>query len=291
MSSVFLSHNSKDKPWVRMLSEKLTVDGVVVWLDEAEINIGDSLIEKISVGIQDMKFVAAVISKNSLSSSWVQKEISIAMSREVSGRKVTVLPLLIEKCELPASLSDKLYADFTDPDNFESEYLKLLKAIEIHKEPKSLNTKSIVRNPTLHEYQTVISSEGKTDNELDIRIIGVVKERTRQDRQYSGLQDYYLQLSEKPPQGWENFFKRSRHFPRHSMWREAWIEGDCVVVKCAIDELGCYHVNDLKQDISTANKNYVEAKSTAERKRKLEIEREKAERLKRDQLLENLDFS
>ena len=74
MSSVFLSHNSKDKPWVRGLAERLMADDVVVWLDEAEINIGDSLIDKIAEGIKEMKFVAAIISKNSVESSWVQKE-------------------------------------------------------------------------------------------------------------------------------------------------------------------------------------------------------------------------
>jgi len=54
MSSVFLSHNSKDKKWVRKLAERLTSDDVVVWIDEAELNIGDSLIEKISVGIWNL---------------------------------------------------------------------------------------------------------------------------------------------------------------------------------------------------------------------------------------------
>jgi len=40
VSSVFLSHNSKDKPWVGALAAWLIADDVVVWLDEAEINIG-----------------------------------------------------------------------------------------------------------------------------------------------------------------------------------------------------------------------------------------------------------
>jgi|SRR3990172_337380 hypothetical protein len=93
MSSVFLSHNSKDKHWVRELAQRLISDGVVVWLDEAELNIGDSLIEKIASGIKEMKFVAAVLSKNSIGSTWVQKEISLAMSKEIMGRKVTVQAL------------------------------------------------------------------------------------------------------------------------------------------------------------------------------------------------------
>jgi hypothetical protein len=138
MSSVFLSHNSKDKPWVRTLAERLIADEVIVWLDEAEINIGDSLIEKISAGIQDMKFVAAIISKNSVESSWVQKEISLAMSKEIAGREVTVLPLVIDNCELPISLSDKLYADFTNPNDFETSYSKLLRALGVKEAPKAI---------------------------------------------------------------------------------------------------------------------------------------------------------
>ena len=55
------------------------------------------------------------------------------VNKEIKGRKVTVLPLLIEKCPLPVSLEDKLYADFTDPDDFEFEYSKLLRAIGIEK--------------------------------------------------------------------------------------------------------------------------------------------------------------
>ena len=39
--SIFLSHNSKDKPFVRKLAERLKRHGVSVWLDEAELNIGD----------------------------------------------------------------------------------------------------------------------------------------------------------------------------------------------------------------------------------------------------------
>jgi len=129
MSSVFLSHNSKDKSWVRKLATRLTADGIVAWLDEAELNIGDSLIDKISAAIDEMKYVAAVISRNSIASAWVQKELSLAMSKEIRGRRVTVLPLLIERCSLPATLRDKLYADFTSPETYDSEYNKLLRVL------------------------------------------------------------------------------------------------------------------------------------------------------------------
>ncbi len=285
MSSVFLSHNSKDKPWVKKLAERLTSDGVVVWLDEAELNIGDSLIEKISDGIQEMEYVAAVISKNSVESTWVQKEISLAMSKEISGRTVTVLPLLIEKCRRPAALTDKFYADFTNPENFETEYLKLLRALGINSAQKVENTPQ-----TSTRQSKGISDKSESNQILDIRIVGVVKDRTRQDPQYAGLQDYYFQLSEDPPVGWSDFFREVRETPRHTMWRDAWVEGDCVVVKCALDELAKYHVRDLKRDVATANKWYMQAKAAAERRRQIESERQKKIRRERDNVLDQLDF-
>lgn len=287
MSSVFLSHNSKDKPWVRGLAERLVADNVVVWLDEAEINIGDSLIEKIAQGIMDMKFVAAVISKNSVESSWVQKEISIAMSKEVGGRQVTLLPLVIDKCELPASLSDKLYADFTNPDDFETPYLKLLQAIGIKQSEKSIQN----QNNSSARVKSIPIDSYETSKEREIKIIGILKNRTRQDGEFSGLQDYYFQLSKRPSNDWVHFFDESRRFPRHSMWRRAWIEGDCVVIKCATDELQRYHLMDIKKDVKIANDNLAIAIDQHNAEKKYQAERIEAERIKRDSLLDDLDFN
>jgi len=287
MSSVFLSHNSKDKPWVRALAERLMADDVVVWLDEAEINIGDSLIEKIAEGIKEMKFVAAIISNNSVESSWVQKELSIAMSKEVAGRRVTVLPLVIDNCELPASLSDKLYADFTNPADFDASYAKLLRAIGVNRPVASTQVQR--RSAPKTESTPIVANE--LPKEPKLKIIGILKDRTRQDREYSGLQDYYFQLSRRPSSDWVHFFDESRRFPRHSMWRRAWVEGDCVVVKCATDELQRYHLKDLKQDVANANENLAQAIVQHNAREKFEAERKEAERIKRDNALDDLDFS
>lgn len=43
MSSIFLSHNHNDKPFVRRLAHDLQAVGVRVWLDESEIMVGDYL--------------------------------------------------------------------------------------------------------------------------------------------------------------------------------------------------------------------------------------------------------
>lgn len=117
-TSVFLSHNHADKPFVRRLAADLDSQGVRYWLDEAEIKVGESLIEKIRAGIDMVDFVAVVLSPDSVSSAWVQREVDVAMNQEILGRRVKVLPLMYRKCDPPGFLLGKRYADFTDDNHY-----------------------------------------------------------------------------------------------------------------------------------------------------------------------------
>ena len=119
MGSIFLSHNSKDKAFVRRLADDLRKNGHYAWVDEAEIKVGDSLIEKIEEGIENTQYLGVVISSNSIESKWVTREVEIALNQEINEKKVKVLPILIEKVKIPAFLLDKKYADFTSEDNYE----------------------------------------------------------------------------------------------------------------------------------------------------------------------------
>jgi hypothetical protein len=96
----FLSHAHEDKPFVRNLAAHLRAAGHSVWIDEAEINVGDSLIEKISAGLDQVDFVCAVLSKSSIESRWVQRELEIATIREMDEGRVVVLPLLLDDVPL-----------------------------------------------------------------------------------------------------------------------------------------------------------------------------------------------
>lgn len=42
MKSAFISHNSKDKPFVRQLAGHLSKYGISCWIDESEIKFGES---------------------------------------------------------------------------------------------------------------------------------------------------------------------------------------------------------------------------------------------------------
>ena len=74
MVSVFLSHSSKDKPFVRDLADALEAGGEVkVWLDEREIDYGANIVLKIAEGL-DADVVLLILSPDSVDSKWVKEE-------------------------------------------------------------------------------------------------------------------------------------------------------------------------------------------------------------------------
>ena len=82
MSSVFLSHSSADRDFVRRLGADLRESGVHVWIDEAEIQVGDSLIRKIGDGINEVDYLAVVLSPSSVSSKWVNRELRLHLTKK-----------------------------------------------------------------------------------------------------------------------------------------------------------------------------------------------------------------
>lgn len=139
--SVFLSHTSTDKSFVRKLAYDLEAHGIKYWLDEAEIRVGESLIEKIRQGLDDVDYVAAILSPSSIASPWVQRELDVAMNQEISGRQVKVLPIMYQNCELPGFLLGKFYADFTDEKNYPEALKRLVESIGIVFNKSVLDTK------------------------------------------------------------------------------------------------------------------------------------------------------
>jgi hypothetical protein len=91
----------------------LTRVGVSVWMDEWEIKVGDSIMQKIQQGIRESDYVAIWLTKHSVASGWVQREWHSKFHEEIETRQVLVLPLRGEDCAIPELLRDKKYADFT----------------------------------------------------------------------------------------------------------------------------------------------------------------------------------
>ncbi|WP_460098754.1 TIR domain-containing anti-phage reverse transcriptase [Sessilibacter sp. MAH4] len=113
---VFLSHASEDKASiVRPIYDELANLGVSAFLDEVNLEWGDSLTEKINHALGQSKYVLAVLSQNSVDKKWPAKEINAALARELAGKQ-KILPLLVGDPDLSSLslLEDKLYLGWED---------------------------------------------------------------------------------------------------------------------------------------------------------------------------------
>jgi len=111
MLSVFLSHSSKDKPFVRELAEFLEREGdIKVWLDEREIAPGQNIVSRIKEGL-DSDFILLVLSPDSMDSAWVQEEWTDAFWEQTNNRKTKLVGVLYRDCQIPKLLGNKKHFD------------------------------------------------------------------------------------------------------------------------------------------------------------------------------------
>ena len=111
---VFLSHNSKDKPRVWRLAERLKAAGVRVWLDDWVIPAGDIIALKVEAGLEQSRVLLLCISPGALASGWVELEPSTAVHRDPSNAGRRFIPLLLGDCALPDTLRRYKYVDFRE---------------------------------------------------------------------------------------------------------------------------------------------------------------------------------
>ena len=225
----------------------------------------DSLVTKIPDAIKDNDYLIAVLSPNSIGSSWVQKELKWAMNHEIKRKHIKVLPVLLEQCAIPEFLKDKYYADFTSPEKSKESYNKLLKALNIDgKEAEIRNPKPRVSSSQVGDHMETeteslpIAQWDSLENYVDIKIKGLDRKRTRNPDSKKDIYNVYFELSDYPSRIWAEIFEAERVFPRHTMWRRAWIEDKYVVVHCVPEEARKYHQRDIKEDVDNTNKKYRE---------------------------------
>jgi len=112
MESVFVSYSHQDSEFTDRLIRDLRYSDVPATYDKWLLKVGDSIIDRIADAVVAATSVVAIVSSNSVASEWVRKELSLAMTSEINGQSVKVLPAVIDECAVPASISDKLFADF-----------------------------------------------------------------------------------------------------------------------------------------------------------------------------------
>jgi hypothetical protein len=127
MANVFISHRKVDDKQSEQLSVEICKAGHQVWLDEWEINLGDSIVERVNEGLEGASYVVLCFSEAGIS-QWVNREWMSSLARQLSGQNIKVIPVLLTGGKLPAILADIKHADLvTDWSKGVSELLRAIK--------------------------------------------------------------------------------------------------------------------------------------------------------------------
>lgn len=124
---VFISYSHADKTFVDKLAATLVRNRAHVWVDTWELNVGDSIIQRVQDALTEASALLVILSKASVESDWCRKELNAGLMRELSEKKVIVLPVLLEDCTIPLFLREKMYADFRT--SFDDGLRKLLDGV------------------------------------------------------------------------------------------------------------------------------------------------------------------
>ena len=137
-ATVFLSYARPDREIVRRVADGLSKEGLQVWFDESSLRPGAEWVREIERGLDSADFIVFFISQNSVQAGWAQKELQIALHRQVSGEHGAILlPVLLEEADVPPLLRQIHWLDMTDG-NIDRAIELLVNVIRHYERPASV---------------------------------------------------------------------------------------------------------------------------------------------------------
>jgi len=197
---VFISYSHRDKPAVDRIITRLKDEGHDVWVDSLKLRPGDNIQRKIQDGIVSADAMIVVISSNSFRSQGVQQEFSAIALQQISKRERRVIPVRIDRSDVPSYLADRLYLDLSE--NFDAGLDRLADALRAETpESLSLKTRQVAtaaegRSTQIEKLRealrrgrlTLVCGAGisveagiPTWGDLLVRLLGTMMERISQD--------------------------------------------------------------------------------------------------------------
>src|SRR5438270_2648323 len=129
---LFLSHNRRQKPWVRQLVAFLRERGLRVFFDEDSIAPGEDVVAALERAIDASDALVLVLSRSSVFSKWVAFETAQQLYVDPSSRLRRLIPVLVEPVDrtlIRPSVRRLDTVDLTDPETREFEFLHFLRSI------------------------------------------------------------------------------------------------------------------------------------------------------------------
>jgi TIR domain-containing protein len=153
MPQIFISYSRKDSAFARRLAGDLEKAGYEVWWDLTDLRGGDDWPRVIPAAIESSQYVIVVLSPNSATSEWVEKEYTQAL-----GLHKKIIPIMLKPGNVPFALNTLNYVNFASGDYVDN-LNNLLSALGYTGEPP-VEAKGPLLPPVLQKYVIPISFGG-----------------------------------------------------------------------------------------------------------------------------------
>jgi uncharacterized protein YjbI with pentapeptide repeats len=94
--SCFISYSSKDGAFAERLHADLQNHGVRCWFAPEDMKIGEKFRQRIDEAIHVHERLLLILSENSVSSEWVEKEVETAFEKEQEQNRTVLFPLRLD---------------------------------------------------------------------------------------------------------------------------------------------------------------------------------------------------
>ena len=130
---VFLSHNRRQKPWVRLLVNQWRSPGLRVFFDEDSLEPGELVPLGIERGVSHSRYIVLIITPSSMESRWVANEASMARYSDPDATNRRLIPVMLEVVErdrIPLNLRQLSTVDLTESATKVDQYHRLVKFLK-----------------------------------------------------------------------------------------------------------------------------------------------------------------
>jgi hypothetical protein len=106
--TIFISYAHEDAQVASEIAAALDSLGLRPWIDEREVQPGESFLKRMSEGLSAADYVVVLFSGASLRSHWVEREWMSSLAR----RDPIVVPVRLDTSEIPVLIRDLVWIDF-----------------------------------------------------------------------------------------------------------------------------------------------------------------------------------
>jgi hypothetical protein len=130
---VFISYSDADHEWVwSWLVRRLNGAGLTVCTDR-DFEVGVLKLENIEKAITASRHTLLVLTPAWVKGEWESFAGLLARSEDPVGRQRRTIPLLLKHCMPPRSIARLIYADFTDANEWEQQFERLVATLRGHR--------------------------------------------------------------------------------------------------------------------------------------------------------------